>query len=343
MSRFEMLATAVWAVWALRLASLGVPSRGSLWIAAVTGSLLALTWSALLGAVILIRIRPPRSDLWALVLCPVAWLIAAGAIVWTDLDLLKKLPLINRMNWEQVIGNTAVWPVNRTPSVHDRYVQQARAADAVDILWVGDSNTNNWRTDGSDVWDREYGRLKCLNFGFGGDRTQDILWRLEHGELEGPEPRVVVLEAGANNLYHNTVEEIASAIRAIVAVIRGRLPGAKIIVIAIFPRGNHIEAPINAKIRAVNARLAVLDDGADPRLGHHRTVCRCIGRPSSHAAERRSPPFSRGVSHLGGGDAPATRGLARSDEVSRRNRSRTTRRWRTTITKPRTTDDVETN
>jgi hypothetical protein len=85
--------------------------------------------------------------------------------------------------------------------------------------------------------------------GIGGDRTQDLLWRLEHGELEGPEPRVVVLEVGANNLSHNTGEEIACAIRAIVAVIRGRRPGATIIVIAIPPRGSHLEAPINTKIR----------------------------------------------------------------------------------------------
>jgi hypothetical protein len=89
------------------------------------------------------RIRPARVDLWVLGLCPVVWVIAVGAMIWTDLDLLKKVPLINRLNWVRVIGNTAVRPINRTPSFHEEYVQQARAADTVDILWVGDSNTSN--------------------------------------------------------------------------------------------------------------------------------------------------------------------------------------------------------
>jgi lysophospholipase L1-like esterase len=266
MIRLEILGTAVWSVWAIRLASLGALNRSTSWIPAVTGLLLALTWAALLGVVVFLRIRPARVDLWVLGLCPVVWVIAVGAMVWTDLDLLKKVPLINRLNWERVIGNTAVWPVNRTPSVHEQYVQQARAADTVDILWVGDSNTSDWRTGGSEVWKREYRELRCLNFGIRGDRTQDILWRLEHGELEGPEPRVVALEVGANNLSRNTVEEIACAIRAIVAVIRGRRPGAMIIVIAIQPRGTHLNAPINTKIRAINTRLAALDDGARVRV-----------------------------------------------------------------------------
>jgi hypothetical protein len=115
MSGLEILATAVWAIWAIWLASLGGLDQVSLWIAAVTGSLLALAWSALFFGAVLVRIRPPRPDCWALALCPVAWLITAGAIIWAGLDTLKKFPIINRVRWEKIIGNTATWPVNRNP------------------------------------------------------------------------------------------------------------------------------------------------------------------------------------------------------------------------------------
>lgn len=267
MPRVVTLATVAWSAWAIGLASIGgALSQDSLWIAAATGSFLAVAWLALLFALVVARIRPDRLDLWALAACPIAWLIAGGAIIRADLDVLKKLPIIERVKWERLIGNTATQPVNRTPAVHDCYVRQARAAGNTDILWVGDSITNNWRTDGRAVWKREFGRLRCLNFGIGGDRTQNILWRLEHGELEGPEPSVVVLEAGTNNLNRNSAAEIAAAIEAIVAVLRNRLPSSRIIVMAIFPRGERLDEPINARIRDINGRLLLLDDGDRVRV-----------------------------------------------------------------------------
>jgi lysophospholipase L1-like esterase len=194
------------------------------------------------------------------------WLIAVGAIIWADLDLLKKIPIINHIPWARVIGNTATRPVNRTPSVHDCYVAQALTAGEVDVLWLGDSITGNWRASGRAVWTQEFRPLRCLNFGIPADRTQDVLWRIEHGELDGPEPRFIVLEIGANNLNRNTVEEIAEAIGVIVAFIKGRLPSTKIVVMALFPRGNRIDDPINVKVRAVNSRLISLDDGGQVRV-----------------------------------------------------------------------------
>jgi len=78
-----------------------------------------------------------------------------------------------------------------------------------------------------------------VNMGFSGDRTQHVLWRLDHGEIDGISPKLAVLMVGTNNSRgeDNTAEEIADGIKAICGKMRLKLPKTKILVMAIFPRG----------------------------------------------------------------------------------------------------------
>src|SRR4028119_77393 len=74
---------------------------------------------------------------------------------------------------------------------HEKFVQQAQNSK-IDILFIGDSITEGWlRTDIVDLWDKNLKSLNAVNFGLGGDRTHEILWRLKNGEFEKIKPKLV--------------------------------------------------------------------------------------------------------------------------------------------------------
>jgi hypothetical protein len=144
-------------------------------------------------------------------------------------------------------ANTATVPVPRDEkwvARHKGFVELAKAGN-VDVLFLGDSITDGWRKGGLAIWEERFAPLKAVNFGIGGDRTQHVLWRIENGELDGISPKVVVLMIGTNNTgfepdkttRRNTEAETAEGVRAIVEHLRTKLPSAKILLLAIFPRG----------------------------------------------------------------------------------------------------------
>lgn len=126
------------------------------------------------------------------------------------------------------------WWTNRHESFNHR-VQQGN----VDLLFIGDSITHDWEGRGKDVWDKHFAPRNAVNLGIGGDRTQHVLWRLEHGNLAGIHPKLAVLMIGTNNSNgdDHTAGEIADGIRAIVAKLRQEQPQMKVLLLAIFPRG----------------------------------------------------------------------------------------------------------
>ncbi len=134
-----------------------------------------------------------------------------------------------------------------------------------EIVMLGDSITHFWggdpvggRRTGVAEWDRFFAGRRVVNLGYGWDRTENVLWRLTHGEFEGVTPKVVVTMVGTNNITLNTVEEIGAGIDAICAEIHRRSPSTKILLLAIFPRGAKADAT-RAKVTEVNQRIARLD------------------------------------------------------------------------------------
>ena len=147
---------------------------------------------------------------------------------------------------------------------HERFLARAATGD-VDLLFLGDSITAQW-SGARSTWDRYYGPRKAANFGIGGDRTQHVLWRLDHGEVDGIKPKVVVLMIGTNNLGANPEAEVADGVKAVVDRLRAKLPEAKVLLLGIFPRGARRNVPDPAvapdpRVARVNSRLAALDDG----------------------------------------------------------------------------------
>ena len=142
---------------------------------------------------------------------------------------------------------------------HEQYVALAKKG-GIDLYFEGDSITDGWHGGGKAVWTKEFAGWNAANFGIGGDQTQHVLWRLQNGEFEGVRPKVVVLMIGTNN-SGDTVANIAAGVTADVKEIQKQSPATKILLLAIFPRTAKADAPIRAKLKAVNEIIAKLDDG----------------------------------------------------------------------------------
>ncbi|MFM2170669.1 MAG: hypothetical protein RI957_898 [Verrucomicrobiota bacterium] len=111
------------------------------------------------------------------------------------------------------------------------------AGDSIDIGFIGDSITARWR--GSDNWQKHWGSYKAVNMGIGGDRTQNVLWRLQNGELEGYKAKAFVVMIGTNNLWAKEAkpDEAAAGVKAILDLVQAKQPQAKILLISLLPVG----------------------------------------------------------------------------------------------------------
>ena len=110
----------------------------------------------------------------------------------------------------------------------------------VDLLMIGDSITQGWESSGKETWAKYYASRNAVNLGFGGDRTEHLLWRLQNGEIEHIKPKLAVVMIGTNNSGGDqfTAEQIADGIKAVVCTLRTKLPETKVLILAIFPRGD---------------------------------------------------------------------------------------------------------
>lgn len=157
---------------------------------------------------------------------------------------------------------------NRDHRVYD-WVQRHEAilalnksgAAATKVVLVGDSITHFWsgepkstRVAGALSWDKYIAPHAPLNLGYGWDRTENVLWRLRHGEVKGLRPKAFVVLIGTNNLNTNTVAETEEGIEAVCAEIRTQSPGAKILLLGLLPRGERPDA-MRQKVAEVNSML----------------------------------------------------------------------------------------
>jgi lysophospholipase L1-like esterase len=133
---------------------------------------------------------------------------------------------------------------------------------------LGDSNTDFWGNNPryKPNWEKNLGGWKPGDFGISGDRTQNVLFRLQNGELDGVKPKAIVLLIGTNNLppaANNTPEDTAKGVKAILDLLREKQPQAKILLMAIFPREDQPKAgpDIQQKIDATNALIQKFADG----------------------------------------------------------------------------------
>lgn len=182
------------------------------------------------------------------------------------MKILAFLSLIASAQIAFAAGHSAIDPVPREGGWKNRQdLLNKRAVDGgkkAQLIFIGDSITEGWEGSGKEVWAENFAKYDAINLGIGGDRTQHVLWRLDNGNIDGLSPKAAVVMIGTNNSNgeDNSADQIAEGIRAIVQKLRTKLPETKILLCAIFPRGENVN-PQRGKILQVNQIIHKLADG----------------------------------------------------------------------------------
>lgn len=168
---------------------------------------------------------------------------------------------------------------NQWMSLHNCFVSDTKEREP-EVVFIGDSIVQLMHQ--FEIWRQLFSPLHALNFGIGGDTTQNVLWRLQNGELDNIKPKLIVVWVGTNNHSH-TAEQVAGGIEAIVRLINGLQPQAKVVVLGLLPRGmkpNQLREK-NAQVNKIlqsslltlnNAHFLNVDPGfvhTDGTISHH--------------------------------------------------------------------------
>lgn len=168
--------------------------------------------------------------------------------------------------WSQA-KNPATVPVDRLGEEwwrvrHERSVAITKGGH-YDLIFIGDSITQRWEEDGKSVWSKYFAHRLVANFGFAGDHTQHLLWRMEHGEILGLHPKVAVLLIGTNNIGYGSANpsQTAEGVIEVVNRLRANMPSTKILLLGLFPRMS-VEHPWRVAVDRVTAGYASIADGS---------------------------------------------------------------------------------
>jgi beta-glucosidase len=160
-----------------------------------------------------------------------------------------------------------VWSMDWWMPRHEEKLALIREAAAahhpIDLVFIGDSITHNWEKAGAGVWARHYAKYNALDLGFGGDHTENVLWRLQHGEIDGFRPKVTVVMIGTNNTGDRQEDPATTAagVRRILDEIRSRQPDTRILLLAVFPRDEQPTSPLRRLNERLNTILSGYADG----------------------------------------------------------------------------------
>ena len=165
-------------------------------------------------------------------------------------------------------------PVARTDKnsqiAHEQLLTKAKLG-RIDVYFEGDSITRRWGAldypDLLENWKKNFFGWNAADFGWGADRVENILWRLENGELDNVNPKVIVLLAGTNNIgsklppegIDSAAANVTKGLEAVVRVMQSKAPKAVIILTAIFPRNDNMA--VMPEIDKINGNLARMADG----------------------------------------------------------------------------------
>lgn len=157
---------------------------------------------------------------------------------------------------------------------HESFNEISKKGEA-QLVFLGDSITQGWEGNGKEVWAKTWAPLKAANFGIGGDRTEHVIWRLQHGNFDGLHPKLVVLMIGTNNtghtgrpaaehggvVYSSSAEQTAEGVKMILDILGKKLPETKVLLLGIFPRGATKDDPMRKKNVATNNIISGYADG----------------------------------------------------------------------------------
>jgi lysophospholipase L1-like esterase len=259
----------------LTFVSYGIPEKGDARWLDQQGSFMATVAAGSVFRLLGVKDLGVTTDYRQAKMPPVNAGLLDGRLAWrqhdgghTDLQNWKFfLPWVNKAIGYKVPPVTPPLPANvavprmdaNSITAHGQLIDKIKKGK-IDVYFIGDSITRRWGAlDYPDFlanWKQNFHGWNAANFGWGADRTQNILWRLEHGELDNVNPKVVVLQAGTNNLPNGgQAEDIAKGLEAIVQTIQTKAPNATIILTGLFPR---FDIDASSAIQQINSRLSTL-------------------------------------------------------------------------------------
>lgn len=176
-----------------------------------------------------------------------------------------------------VHAGSATQPIPRSDTnswiAHEQLIQKA-SQGGIDVYFVGDSITRRWGAADPQYrhllqnWKTNFFGWNAANFGWGADRIENILWRLRNGELDGVNPKVIVVLAGINNVGRDPgspekIDDILQGLKAIIEVCSEKAPRATLVMTGLFPRNDNLAVMLT--IQQINLNLAHLADGKKVR------------------------------------------------------------------------------
>lgn len=139
--------------------------------------------------------------------------------------------------------------------------------DQIEVVFVGDSITHNYESVGLSVWNKHFNGnpYNTLNLGYGGDQTQNVLYRIQDGEFDGYKAKAIVLMIGTNNSgqygYDEPPGDVIIGIKKVLEGIQQKQPQAKIILCSISPRGEHKTDVLRVRNDFINEEIVKFADG----------------------------------------------------------------------------------
>ena len=155
------------------------------------------------------------------------------------------------------------------------------------VLWIGDSIVERWETHDKTVWDKHYAHRDAVNLVISGDKTENVLWRLDHCNIECVSPRLAIVMIGQNNGGSNTAEEIGEGGAAVVMKLRQKLPDMKILLLAILFRG---EKPNDEQIKLAKTN-DIVSKMADGQHVFYLNISKIFLRPDGTIPSSLMPGF----------------------------------------------------
>ena len=217
----------------------------------------------------------PQLHGWPLTAAEVAWTAKGEYFRKPGHELQKHLPEM----WF-VTPTAARWGGDSEPNLwiehHAKCIENVQAMkDNIDIALIGDSITQGWGGgwDGAAfnaAWKKHFAEQKTVNLGIGGDRIENVLWRLDHGALDGTSPKFIILMVGVNNaplVHANGVPAgtAAEGIKLCIDNLRQRCPQSKVVLIKVLPAFDPSKE-VGEKVREINTALDALKLNADPQV-----------------------------------------------------------------------------
>ncbi|QTN32759.1 sulfatase-like hydrolase/transferase [Akkermansiaceae bacterium] len=171
---------------------------------------------------------------------------------------------------EQYGANASTFPMHRMKEDwwKERWAAKnkeanTREAKAAQVVFLGDSITQAWEEKGKDAWDKHFAPMGALNWGYSGDRTEHLIWRLQNGNIQRINPKAAVILIGTNNTGHEKrpASETVGAMKSVLDDLAWKWPETKIVLMSVFPRGASKEDPLRIINDEINEQVKALADG----------------------------------------------------------------------------------